>query len=92
MPPKFHSHFSGFVFGTRPLRLLSSCFKEDLSLTQDLRRQIEITPVKDSHTRIKPFDLASGHDRYITITPEQALVSCVRWRTFVIIYITVIDL
>jgi hypothetical protein len=35
---------------------------------QDLRRQIEIIPVKDSHTRIKPLALASGHGHYITIT------------------------
>jgi hypothetical protein len=32
--------------------------------TQDLRRRIEVMPVKDSHTRIKPLALASGHGRY----------------------------
>ena len=36
----------------------------------------EIMPVKDSHTRIKPLALASGHGRYITVTPELTLV---RW-------------
>jgi hypothetical protein len=30
---------------------------------QDLRRRTEIIPVKDSHTRIKPLALASGHGR-----------------------------
>jgi hypothetical protein len=33
--------------------------------TQDLRRRTEIIPVKDSHTRIKPLALASGHGRYM---------------------------
>jgi hypothetical protein len=42
---------------------------------KDLRRRTEIIPVKDSHTRIKPLALASGHGRYITVTPERALVS-----------------
>jgi hypothetical protein len=28
-------------------------------------------PLKDFHTRIKPLALASGHGRYITVTPEQ---------------------
>jgi hypothetical protein len=32
---------------------------------RDLRRRTEIMPVKDSHTRIKPLTLASGHGRYI---------------------------
>ena len=41
----------------------------------------EIIPVKHSHTRIKPLALAlaNGHGRYMTVTPERALVSCVRW-------------
>jgi hypothetical protein len=30
-----------------------------------------LTPVKDSHTRIKLLALASGHGRYITVTPER---------------------
>jgi hypothetical protein len=34
------------------------------------RRGAEIIPVKDPHTRIKPLTLASGHDLYITATPE----------------------
>jgi hypothetical protein len=42
---------------------------------KDLRRRTEIIPVKDSHTRIKPLALASGHGRYITVTPERTLVS-----------------
>jgi hypothetical protein len=35
----------------------------------------EITPVKGYHTRIKPFALASGQSRYITVTPERTPVS-----------------
>jgi hypothetical protein len=46
---------------------------------QDLRRRTEIIPVKDSDTRIKPLALASGHGRYITVTPERALVSVGEW-------------
>jgi hypothetical protein len=38
-----------------------------------------IIPVKDSHTRIKPLALASGHGRYITFSPERALVSVREW-------------
>jgi hypothetical protein len=30
-------------------------------------------PVRDSHTRIKPFTLASGHGRYTTVTPNGPL-------------------
>jgi hypothetical protein len=47
--------------------------------TWDLRRRTEIIPVKDSHTRIKPLALASGHGRYITVTPERTLVSVGEW-------------
>ena len=32
-------------------------------------------PVKDFHTRINPLALASGHGRYIAVTPERRLVS-----------------
>jgi hypothetical protein len=46
---------------------------------KDLRRRTEIIPVKDSHTRIKPLALASGHGRYITVTPERTLVSVGEW-------------
>jgi hypothetical protein len=46
---------------------------------QDLRRRTEITPVKDSHTRIKPLALASGHGRYMTVTPERTLESVEEW-------------
>jgi hypothetical protein len=47
-------------------------------------------PVKDSHTRIKPLALASGHGRYITVTPERKrkLVSVGEWP----LNITVINL
>ena len=34
-----------------------------------------LMPVKDSHTRIKPLALASGHGRDIAVTPERAPVS-----------------
>jgi hypothetical protein len=37
-------------------------------------------PVKDSHSRIiKPLALASGHGRYIAVTPELAIVSVGEW-------------
>ena len=62
------------------------CFEFDLRTTQDLSRRTEIIPVKDSHdtphTRIKSLalaSLASGHGRYITVTPERALVSVGEW-------------
>jgi hypothetical protein len=35
--------------------------------------------VKDSHTRIKPLALASGHGRYTTVTPERTIVSVGKW-------------
>jgi hypothetical protein len=41
-------------------------FKGDPRTTQDLRRRTEIMPGQDSHTRIKPLILASGHGRYYT--------------------------
>jgi hypothetical protein len=47
--------------------------------TWDLRRRTEIIPVKDSHTRIKPLALASGHGRYKTVTPERTLASVGKW-------------
>jgi hypothetical protein len=39
--------------------------------------EIEVIPVKDPHTRIKPLALTNshGHGRYITVTPERILVS-----------------
>jgi hypothetical protein len=54
-------------------------FEVDHRDTWDLRRRTEIIPVKDSHTRIKPLALASGHGRYIAVTPERALVSVGGW-------------
>ena len=57
----------------------SPSFKGGLRYPQDLRRRTEIIPVKDSHTRIKPLALASGHGRYITVTPERTLVSVGEW-------------
>jgi hypothetical protein len=38
-------------------------------------------PVKDStpESRMKPLALASGHGRYITATPERALLSVGEW-------------
>jgi hypothetical protein len=57
----------------------SPCFKGDHRAPQDLRRRTEIIPVKDSHTRIKPSALASGHGRYITVTPERTLVPVGEW-------------
>jgi hypothetical protein len=54
-------------------------FKGDPRETQDLRRRTEIIPVKDPHTRIKPLALASGHGRYITVTPERTPLSVGEW-------------
>jgi hypothetical protein len=39
----------------------------------------EIIPVKNSHTRIKPLALVSGHGHYTTVTPERTLVSVGEW-------------
>jgi hypothetical protein len=61
------------------LRLPSSSFKVDHRGPQDLRRRTEIIPVKDLRTRIKPLTLASGHGRYITVTPERTLLSGGEW-------------
>jgi hypothetical protein len=36
-------------------------------------------PVKDSHTRIKPLALASGHGRCTTTVSEWTLVSVGEW-------------
>jgi hypothetical protein len=49
-------------------------------------------PVKDPHTRIKPLPLAlaSGHGRYITVTPKRALVSVGEWEWP--LHITVVNL
>jgi hypothetical protein len=54
-------------------------FEFDHRETWDLRRRTEIIPVKDSHTRIKPLALASGHGRYITVTTERTIVSVGEW-------------
>ena len=39
----------------------------------------ETMPGKHSDTRIKPLPLDNGHGRYITVTPERALVSVGKW-------------
>jgi hypothetical protein len=39
----------------------------------------EIKSGKHSYTRIKPLPLTNGHARYITVTPEQTLVSVEEW-------------
>ena len=39
----------------------------------------EVIPGKYSDTRIKPLPLTNGHGRYITVTPERALVSVGEW-------------
>ena len=39
----------------------------------------EIIAGKNSDARIKPLPLANGHGRYITVTPERALVSVGEW-------------
>jgi hypothetical protein len=60
------------------------CFKVDHWEMQDLRRRTEIIPVKAPHTRIKALALASGHGRYITVTPERTLFSVGEWPLHVI--------
>jgi hypothetical protein len=59
----------------------SPSFKANARETKDLRRRTEIIliPVKDPHTRIKSLALTNGHGRYITATPERALVSVGEW-------------
>jgi hypothetical protein len=41
-----------------------------------------------THLRIKPLALASGHGRYITVTPERTFLSVGEWP----LHITVINL
>ena len=66
---------------SRYLTHQSPCFKAVPRTTQDLRRRIEIIPVKGSHTRIKPLALASGHGRYGTWPLSYTRTgSFVRWR------------
>jgi hypothetical protein len=48
-------------------------FQGDPRDTQDLRTRTALIPVKDSHTRIWPLALATGHGRYITVTPEHGI-------------------
>jgi hypothetical protein len=48
-------------------------------MTWDLRRRTEITPVKDSHARIKGLTLTNGHGRYITATLERTPVFVGEW-------------
>ena len=50
------------------------------SFTRRIKRErAEVKPGKNSDTRIKPLALANGHGRYITVTPERALVSVGEW-------------
>jgi hypothetical protein len=48
----------------------------------------EIIPGKNSDTRLKPLPLTNGHGRYITVTPERALLSVGEWP----LHITVLNL
>jgi hypothetical protein len=57
----------------------SPCFKVVPRAPQDLRRRTEITPVKDSHTRILLFILTNDHGRYITVTLERKLMFVRDW-------------
>jgi hypothetical protein len=57
----------------------SPSFKRAPGDARDLRRRTGIIPVKDSQTRIKPLALASGHGRYITVTPERTILSVGEW-------------
>jgi hypothetical protein len=59
--------------------LQSPSFKGELGTAQDLRRRTKMTPVKGSHTRIKPLALASGYSRYITVAPKRTLLSVGGW-------------
>ena len=49
-------------------------------------------PVKHSHTRIKPLALANGHGRYITVTPERALVSVGEWPLHIAVKVWTVSL
>jgi hypothetical protein len=62
----------------------SPSFKGEPGGPWDLRRRTEIIPVKDSHTRINPLALASGHGRYITVTPERKILSVGEWPLHII--------
>ena len=55
---------------------------------QDPRRRTEIIAVKNSHTRIKPLALASGHGPYVTAETERTIPSVGELP----LYITVINL
>jgi hypothetical protein len=46
---------------------------------KDLKRRTGITPVKDSHSRIKPLALASGHGHYTAVAPERTILSVGEW-------------
>jgi hypothetical protein len=68
-------------FGSETVTNQSRRFEVGPFVPQDLRRRTEIIPVKETHTRIKPLALASGHGRFITVavTPERTLVSVGEW-------------
>jgi hypothetical protein len=79
--PRIPGDRAGYVYQ-------SLSFEVDHRAAWDLRRRTEIIPAKDPHTRIKPLALASGHGRYITVTPERTLVSVGEWS----LHIAVINL
>ena len=59
------------------------------SFTRRIKRErAEIKPGKHSDTRIKPLALASGHGRYITATPERALVPVGEWPLHITVTVT----
>ena len=64
-----------YIFITTPVVRLEKLLQFDPSTTWDLRRRTGIIPIKDPHTRIKPLTLASGHGRYIAVTPKRTPVS-----------------
>jgi hypothetical protein len=59
------------------------CFKGDPWGTWDLRRRMDITPVKDPQTRIKPLALASGQRPRPFHNRHTRTGAFVRWETTV---------
>jgi hypothetical protein len=72
-----YGHTTGTIM---PMRQNTGSESRFDSFTRRIKRErAEIKPGKRSDTRIKPLALASGHGRYITVTPERALVSARGW-------------